>query len=336
MPKIFKAPFFIVLTAAFLTACTPSPNYFKIEGFAQGGSYHVTYSSDITPDIIKNRIDSVLLSIDNSLSGYNKLSTLSRINANACTQSDSLLSRLFFISYRIYNETEGRFDPSAAPLFDLWGFGFTQKQNISSEAVDSILAFVGMDKISISPSGQITKKDSRVKLNFNAIAQGYSCDLVAASLEELGITNYLVEVGMEICCRGMNPRGQKWNIGIDVPRDGNMTAGADIKDVLTITDAGIVTSGNYRKFYVVDGQKYSHTIDPISGYPVQHNLLSATIIASDATYADAYATYCMVIGLEKSKSFLASRPDLMGYLIYGEQDTMNIYFTENLKDLIRK
>lgn len=343
-PDMNKSPLILILILTILSSCRLSGDYFRIEGFAQGGTYHVTYSSltssgtsiKVTPDSVKAGIDSILLAVDNSLSGYNKFSTLSKINSNQLLESDSLLRDIFNISYKIYQETEGSFDPSAAPLFDLWGFGFSRKQEVSRGAVDSIKAFIGMDMFSFSPDGKVIKKDKRAKLNFNAVAQGYSCDLVAAYLEKLGICDYLVEVGMEIYCRGKNPHSGKWNIGIDVPRDGNMTAGESIKDVLTITDAGIVTSGNYRKFYVKDGQKFSHTIDPVSGYPVRHNLLSATIIAADAASADAYATYCMVAGLEESKEFLSSRSDLMGYLIYGDQDDMKVYFTENLKKLIRK
>lgn len=323
-------------------ACTHSKDYHFIEGMAQGGTYHITYSSKsasgrqikYSVNSVKHIADSILIEIDNTLSGYNPYSLLTKINSNVSDSCNSVFSDIFDLSYKLYQATNGLFDPASAPLFDIWGFGFKNDETVSDEKIDSILNFTGMDKISIS-KGRVIKKDSRVKINFNAIAQGYSCDLISDALKEIGITDFLVEVGMEIYCSGVNPNGKPWQIGIDRPEDGNMEAGADIADVVQVTDAGIVTSGNYRKFYIKDGKKYSHTIDPIAGRPVQHNLLSATIIASNAAIADAYATYCMVIGLEKSIEFLESREDLKGYLIYANGEKMDVYYTENFKNLIK-
>ncbi len=166
------------------------------------------------------------------------------------------------------------------------------------------------------------KADAIANLNFNAIAQGYSCDKVAEYLYSIGVKDMLVDIG-EIFCDGLNPSGKPWRVGVDKPKDGNNTLGADL-DGIWESDGGpqgVVTSGNYRKFYIKDGVKYSHTIDPRTGYPVQHNLLSATIIAPSAMEADAYATYCMVIGLEAAKEFIESRDDLKGFLIYGDFET---------------
>ena len=166
------------------------------------------------------------------------------------------------------------------------------------------------------------KADAIANLNFNAIAQGYSCDKVAEYLYSIGVKDMLVDIG-EIFCDGLNPSGKPWRVGVDKPKDGNNTLGADL-DGIWESDGGpqgVVTSGNYRKFYIKDGVKYSHTIDPRTGYPVQHNLLSATIIAPSAMEADAYATYCMVIGLEAAKEFIESRDDLEGFLIYGDFET---------------
>lgn len=329
---------FIILLTTIFYGCSSKSTYYRITGFAQGGTYNITYSTidssghtiKANPNEIKFKVDSILLAIDNSLSGYNQGSTLSKINQNVSDVTDPLFDTMFLVSKEIYHETEGLFDPSAAPLFDIWGFGFKNKETITNEKIDSILHFVGMDKAEIV-EGHILKKDPRFKLNFNAIAQGYSCDVVAAELEKLGICHYLVEVGMEIYCHGLNPNGKEWNIGVDTPEDGNMEAGKKISEIISLTNAGIVTSGNYRKFFIEEGVKYSHTIDPTTGHPVKHTLLSATVIASNATLADAYATYCMVVGLEKSKRFLESREDLKGYLIYSEGENMKVYFSENLK-----
>ncbi len=329
----------IAVTITFLTGCQEKSNYYRITGYAQGGTYNVTYCDSDTsgniitagPDSLKKAIDLALLAIDNSLSGYNKNSILTRVNQNLTDSVDYLFEDMFKVSYEIYLETGGKFDPSAAPLFDIWGFGFKEKEAISQEKIDSIKRFVGMDKASVE-NGRIVKKDPRFKLNFNAIAQGYSCDVVASVLEKHGVCHYLVEVGMEICCRGLNPSASEWKIGVDTPEDGNMEAGKKISEVIAVTDVGIVTSGNYRKFFIEDGKKFSHTIDPTLGYPVKHHLLSATVIAPNASLADAYATYCMVIGLEESKEFLSSRPDLKGYLIYQTPEgKMETYYTDNLK-----
>ncbi len=335
----------IILAFAFaLVGCRDRNHYYRISGYAQGGTYNVTYSSSdssgytikISPESLKAIVDEALLGIDNSLSGYNKGSILSRTNHNLSDSVDTLFEEMFRISHDIYTETGGKFDPSAAPLFDMWGFGFKNKETITEEKIDSVLQFVGMEKARIE-GGRIIKTDPRFQLNFNAIAQGYSCDVVAAELEKLGICNYLVEVGMEIYCSGKNPSGNEWNIGVDTPEDGNMEAGKNISEIISVSDVGIVTSGNYRKFFIENGQKYSHTIDPTTGRPVRHNLLSATIIAPNASLADAYATYCMVIGLEESKKFLDSRADLKGYLIYGTEDGgMAVHYTENLKSQLVK
>lgn len=329
----------IVLSILLLlfSSCSSEESYHHISGFAQGGIYNVTYSDNningkkikFSPSQIEELIERALLEIDNSFSGYNKNSTLSSVNANKDIVIDSLFIDLFNRSKEIYLESDGIFDISAAPFFDIWGFGFTNRESITQEKIDSIRAFVGMERITISEN-RLTKSDPRIKLNFNAIAQGYTCDHVALSLESAGICNYLIEVGGEIRCKGKSSRGGKWRVAIDAPIDGSMNSGEYISDIIEVTDVGMVTSGNYRKFYIENGEKYSHTIDPRTGYPVKHNLLSATILAKDATIADAYATWCMVIGLEESIRFLESREDLEGYLVYDENGVMKVYSTKGV------
>ncbi len=335
--------FVILISFVFASGCNRSEHYHKIEGYAQGGGYHIIYSDlDSNGKMIEAPVDEIgnivaehLRMIDYSVSGYNKSSIISKVNNNEECQLDSIFIDLFNRSYQIYNDTKGEFDVSGAPLFDFWGFGFKNpdklediiKNTETKGYIDSLLTIVGMDKVRlvtrVTESGDsavfIEKDDPRIKLNFNAIAQGYTCDFVASALKQKGIVNYMVEVGSEILCKGLNSRGKEWNIGIDAPVDGNMTAGENIQDILSITDCGIVTSGNYRKFYIIEGNKYPHTINPITGYPVSHNLLSATIIAADAATADAYATYCMVIGMDESIKFLESRDDLSGYLISSDR-----------------
>jgi len=328
-------PLLIVLSL-FLGSCSQPPRYIRFEGFAQGGTYHVTcrIPGSVREDRVRRDVDSILLDIDRTLSGYNKGSLLSRLNAGEDLCLNDLFLGCFNRSCEIWEESGGAFDPSAAPLFDLWGFGFQQKETVTQAAIDSILQFVGMDLLSLEEREDgihLVKADPRIRLNFNAIAQGYSCDVVASYLTELGATDYLVDIGREIICRGKNPAGNDWRIGLDRPADGNYEEGKDLQAIIEVSDCGIVTSGNYRKFYIEDGQKFAHTIDPATGRPVTHNLLSATVVAGDATTADAYATWLMVVGPGKARDILAGRPDLEALLVYDEAGEMKTFQTEHIK-----
>lgn len=323
----------LLLTALLLLsgACARQGDYVRIEGFAQGSTYHVICHpvKGMNAASLQARFDARLQEIDQSLSGYNKGSLLSRLNAGEDLPLDGLFIECFERSKEIWAESGGAFDPSAAPLFDLWGFGFSNKGQVSDAAIDSILAFVGMDLLTLEERADgthLVKADPRCQLNFNAIAQGYSCDVVARILDSLGCGDYLVDIGREIRCKGRNAAGEKWRIGLDRPSDGNMEEGKDLQAILHVSDCGIVTSGNYRKFYVEDGRKYAHTIDPVSGRPVSHNLLSATVIAADATTADAYATWLMVIGLDRARQFLDDRPELEALLVYEQDGKMENYW----------
>ncbi len=341
MKTIFKVFFNTALLIAGLAftagSCTPRDRYITITGYAQGGTYAVKLNLNGNdgmikpkPEEIRDSIDAILKNIDNSLSGYNKNSLLSRFNAGETVIPDSLFIDIYRHGHTIFEETGGIVDVASAPLFDIWGFGFKSGDFPSDEKVEQIRSECGMGRLEadiisvltldgeLSGTALLSDKDGALpKLNYNAIAQGYSCDVVAAYLYSIGVKDMMVDIG-EIFCDGRNPSGQPWSLGIDKPVDGNNELGAQIQGVFRAPEGphGIVTSGNYRKFYVRDGKKYAHSIDPRTGRPVSHHLLSATIVAPDAMTADAYATYCMVIGLEESRSFLASRPDLEGCLIY--------------------
>ena len=316
--------------------CAPKPHYVRYEGFAQGGTYHVTCSvpGRVTEQRVRHDVDSILLDIDATLSGYNKGSLLSQLNAGGDPCLNDFFIDCFNRSKAIWAETGGAFDPSAAPLFDLWGFGFQEKGVVTQAAIDSIRQFVGMDLLTLEERADgthLAKADPRIQLNFNAIAQGYSCDVVARHLEALGATDYLVDIGREIVCKGKNPAGNDWRIGLDRPSDGNFDEGKDLQAIIEVTDCGIVTSGNYRKFYVENGQKFAHTIDPSTGRPVTHSLLSATVITADATTADAYATWLMVVGPDRAREILAQRPELEALLVYDEDGQMKTWQTEHIK-----
>ena len=235
-------------------------------------------------------------------------------------------------SYKVYLESNGYFDVSAAPLFDIWGFGFKNKEDITQHKLDSILTFVGLNKIKIE-NNRIIKQDPRINLNFNAIAQGYTCDYIGGQLMAMGIKNFLVEVGGEVLCKGVNANGELWRVGIDKPIDGNFLPGQSVEAIITLSNKGLVTSGNYRKYYIENGEKYSHTLDPKTGYPVKHNLLSVTVLAETSALADAYATYFMVIGLDEAKKIIENNPDIEALFVYGDNDEMFVYSTPGITTL---
>ena len=355
MMKIFKTFAGILLTMSMILSCSPRDRYISITGYAQGGTYTVKMNLNgrngmirTSPEVIKESIDSILNDIDNSLSGYNRNSLLSRFNNGEAIQPDSIFTDIFNHAVRIYDETGGIVDAGSGPLFDLWGFGFKSGDLPSDEKVAEVMKACGMKRM-FPHIGDGMKQDGTIEgismlmcekgkfegvpplptLNYNAIAQGYSCDLVAEYLYSIGVKDMLVDIG-EIFCDGRNPSGQPWSLGIDRPVDGNNELGAQLQGIFRAPEGphGIVTSGNYRKFYIRDGKKYAHSIDPRTGYPVTHNLLSATIVAADGLTADAYATYCMVVGLEESMELLESRPDLEGCLIYDEDGTFRTWCSE--------
>ena len=323
----------ILVLPVLMASCSGKPEYWQLTGYAQGGTYSVKFNPKgvkTSRTEVQSAVDSILTLIDTTLSGYNKGSQLSRFNAGLPVEPNEMFKDIYLISRKFYEETGGALDVASAPLFDIWGFGFTSDQMPSKERVDSVLAVCGMDKMGPDMSSSIP--GIRPKLNFNAVAQGYTSDRIADYLHSLGVKDMLVEIG-EIYCEGVNAKGVPWTIGIDRPFDGNMSPGADLDGIWQGDGSGrgVVTSGNYRKYYEKDGKKYSHTIDPRNGYPVQHNLLSATIVAPDATTADAYATYCMVVGLDEAKGFICSRDDIEGYLIYDDAGTMTEWASSGFK-----
>ena len=257
----------------------------------------------VSPETVAAAIDSLLEAIDFSISGYNRNSLLSKRNAGEEIVPDRYFSELLELSEKYKELSGGAFDVYSGPLFDLWGFGFTSDSLPSDEAIEKALADCKAGKI----------------LNFNAIAQGYSCDIVAEYLYSIGVKDMLVDIG-EIFCDGRNPSGEGWSIGVDNPVDGNDSPGSDLRGIWRSNGAaqGIVTSGNYRKFYVKDGKKYAHTIDPRSGRPVEHGLLSASVVAPTAAEADALATACMVLGPQGARELVEALDGVEAYLIFAD------------------
>ena len=324
--NIFTYLFFLIV---FLSGCSDN-HYYRLGGYAQGGTYSMKYKgADLSPEKMQAGADSLLQVIDRTLSGYNHHSLLSRFNAGDTITLTPMFARMYELAYGFWEESEGAFDAAFAPLFDLWGFGFKSATMPSEKQIQECLSTYGSGKlknpeqinalIGKKVSGKdflLCSTDSLPQLNFNAIAQGFSCDIIAQFLESHGVKDYLVDIG-EIYCSGDGPGGKGWTIGIDNPVDGNDTPGADIRETWNSEgkSLGIVTSGNYRKFYIKDGKKYSHTIDPRTGHGVSHRLLSATVIAPTAGSADALATFFMVIGDGAAKEYLSSHPDIKACLI---------------------
>ena len=313
----------------------PKTNYISFGGFTQGTTYNITYESNNSINY-KDQVEYLLAEFDTSLSTYNQHSAISKINNNESNLTDEYIRAVFAKANEVFKNTKGSFDITVAPLVNAWGFGFKNKEDITNAKIDSLLEFVGFQNVCIKDS-VIIKNDPRMMIDVNAIAQGYSVDVVADFLEEHGITNYLVEIGGEIKTKGVNKKGKVWKIGIDKPFDNNMVPGENLQAIVYLSNKSLATSGNYRKFYEHDGIKYSHTIDPKTGYPVTHSLLSATVIANDCMTADAYATAFMVMGLEKAFDLATKLPDLEAYFIFNsENGEFQIKVTPIMQELIEE
>ena len=288
----------------------------KEEGAVFGTFYHVTYQADRS---LKDSIEAQLHAVDASLSMFNPQSVISRINQNVDVQTDSLFRRVFTLSQQVSRATDGAFDITVAPLVNAWGFGFKHDALPDSAQVDSLRALVGWERVSLDASGRVHKADPRMVLDCSAVAKGFGVDVVAQYLRSHGIQNFMVEIGGEVVVSGTNPKGQSWRVGVNKPDEDSTSTSHELQTVLQLTDRAMATSGNYRNFYVAGGRKLAHTIDPHTGYPVQHTLLSATVLAPTCAEADAFATSFMVLGLERTKALLPSFPQLQVYLIYADE-----------------
>lgn len=294
-----------------------NPEYRSAQGLAFGTRYNVTYlyNDDLKPDIEKT-----LARVDNALSMFNPESTISRVNNyEVVLVSDPLFLKVFHRAMEISEWTNGAFDITVAPAVNAWGFGFKHAENIKQSTIDSLMEITGYWKIH-ELDGMIEKDDARIMLDCSAIAKGFGSDMVADMLRSKGIDDFMVEIGGEIVVSGHNPKGKLWNIGISKPVDDSLSVNNELQTVIPVTDIAIATSGNYRNFYVKDGRKYAHTIDPHTCMPVSHSLLSATVFASDCATADALATSMMVMGLDSAQALCARHPEIRAYFIYEAPD----------------
>ncbi len=310
-------------------------NAIKISGKTQGTTYNITYLAGENANY-REAFDSILRKIDTSLSTYLPVSIISRINKNDSTVlADQLFTDVFNKSIEVSEKTGGLFDVTVAPLVNAWGFGFKKKEKVTQGLIDSLLPFVGFKKVHLQDK-KLIKESPQVMLDFNAIAQGYTVDVLANFLERQGINNYLVEVGGELRASGKKLNDSAWTVGLEQPNEN--AADESLKAVLKVQDQAMATSGNYRRFYIEDGKKFTHILNPFTGYPAKNNLLSASVIAKDCMTADAYATAFMVMGVEKSKAFLAAHKELQldVFFIYDEDGKLKTYSTKGIDANIEK
>lgn len=313
-------------------------NTVKISGAAQGTTYNITYLAGQHSNY-REAFDSIFKKIDLSLSTYVPASIISKINRNdTAVMVDDYFTTVFNKSIEVSETTNGVFDVTVAPIINAYGFGFTKKEKVNKILIDSLLKYIGYKKVRLEGK-KLVKEIPQVMLDFNAIAQGYTVDVLASFLESKGIDNYLVEVGGELRAKGKKMNDSSWTVGIEQPNE-ILTDGASLKAIIQIKDKSLATSGNYKKYYVEDGKKYTHIINPFTGYPAKNNLLSATVIAPDCMTADAYATAFMVMGLEKSKQFLSEHTglNLEVFFIYDEDGAWKTYtskaFEENVEAVL--
>lgn len=314
--KLMSGLLFLVL---FTSGCTHNkPVIANFAGLAQGSTYSIVYDNkkNIDPAELRKKVEKTLADFDLSLSLYKDSSIISKINRNEDVVPDSFFTEVFRKSVLVSEMTDGAFDITVGPLVKAWGFGPDAHKSFTESKRDSLLKLVGMSKVSLI-NGRLVKTDPRVCLDVNAIAQGYSVDVICRLFDNLGIKNYLVEIGGEVRAKGKKA-GNLWRVGIDKPVDNNLTPGKTLQAIIRITDKAIATSGNYRKFYVEDGVKYSHHVDPRTGYTTKNTLLSISIIADECAMADGVATGCLVMGKEKAMEFLDMHPEFEAFMVYSD------------------
>jgi thiamine biosynthesis lipoprotein len=314
---MFKQMIALLLPAFLLGSCKQEQVYYEETGSVFHTFYKIKYQS-ASPLIEK--IDAEFQQFNLSLNPFNPNSIIAQVNNNEPVELDAWFVEVFRKAQEVSEKSGGAFDITCAPFINLWGFGFANMDSVTQETIDSLKAFTGYEKIRIE-NNRIVKDDPRVILNCSAIAKGYSCDVIARLLEREGVENYMINIGGEVVVKGMNPRGDCWKTGINKPEDDSTGLVNEVEEVVQLCKkGGIATSGNYRNYYVKDGKKYAHTIDPKTGYPAEQSVLSATVVADDCMTADAYATTFMVVGVDRAAEIAKLVPEIDYFLIYADAD----------------
>ena len=296
-----------------------------LQGLAQGSYYAVTYYDEQNRDF-QCEIDSIFHAVDLSVNLWVDSSVISKVNRNEKVVLDSIFIDNFNIAQQAATLSDGYFDPTVSPIVAAWGFSYKSGDSLTPQLIDSLRALVDYRKVRIE-NGEVVKENPNITLDFNAIAQGYTSDLIARFLESRGIKNYLVDTGGEIMARGSKPDGQPWIVGIEKPAE-NWDSERILQTRIAVRDKGLVTSGSTRKYVERKGKRYSHCIDPKTGYPVEHNVLSVTVLAENSVWADALASICMVMGMEKSLPLIESLDGVEAYYIFvNEQNALETFAT---------
>jgi FAD:protein FMN transferase len=315
------------------SGCVGEKAYVYNEGQIYGTIYHIVYESPGGKDI-KKEIDEKLHSLNLIFSTFDSTSQISMVNTNRPVKLDPYFINCFNKSQEISELSGGAFDITVAPLVNAWGFGFRHKEKISQPLIDSLLQLTGYKKVKLE-NGKIIKENPRIMLDMSAISKGYTCDIIGEFLSEKRCENYMVEIGGEVVAQGVNSKGNVWNIGISKPDETAFYSNQDIQAIVKLPSRALATSGNYRNFYMEDGKKYAHTINPETGYPALNNLLSATVLANNCMTADGWATAFMVLGLEKSIELSKKLQGIEVYFIYSDLSGLNkIYKSDNFKEYL--
>ncbi len=331
----FKIYVFIIAVMAVFGCKQPIPKYIYNDGIIHGAPYHIVYKSPAGEDF-HAEIDTLLKNLNMIFSTYENESTISKINRNEEVELDSMFTMAFLQSTKISTLTDGAFDITCGPLVNAWGFGPEERKKMTTEKIDSLLQITGFQKVKLE-DGRIIKENPNMKLNMNAIGDGLFCDQIAQMLNIKECPDYLVEIGGEVVAKGKNEKGNIWTIGINKPVDQNEFVNNEIVAKIQIENKSMATSGNYRNFYIEDGKKYAHTIDPKTGFPVEHSLLSATVLADDCTSADGFATAFMVLGIEKSIELSKTLTGFEVYFIYADTTGSNqVYMSEGFKSYLKE
>ena len=308
-----------------------STPYQKNAGLIFGTTYSITYQYD---DDLQEEIEAELKKVDDEFSMFNDQSVVARLNRGEKPELSQDFIDIYNLARQVSDDTNGAFDITVAPLVNAWGFGFKNEQLPTRQQVDSLRQFIGYQHVNLK-NNIITMQRPGMMLDFSAIAKGFGVDIVARLLERHDIKNFMVEIGGEITTRGINPQRVPWKIGVNKPYEDALNESHELQTILNVTDKSMATSGNYRNFYVKGGKKYAHTIDPKTGYPVQHSLLSATVLADQCAKADAYATSFMVMGVDGAKQLLERHKELMAYLIFTDRKgNLTVWYSPSLKDKI--
>ena len=332
---VWQLPFLVLLIVGtvLIIRQQQSTPYQKNAGLIFGTTYSVTYQCD---EDLQEKIEAELKKVDDEFSMFNSQSIVARLNNGEQPELSNDFIDVFKLARQVSEDTDGAFDITVAPLVNAWGFGFKHEQMPTKEQVDSLRQLIGYQHVTLKDK-TITMQKPGMMLDFSAIAKGYGVDVVARLLERHDIKNYMVEIGGEITTRGINPERVPWRIGVNKPSEDALNESHELQTILNVTDKAMATSGNYRNFYVKGGKKYAHTIDPKTGYPVQHTLLSATVLTDRCAKADAYATSFMVLGMDGAKQILERHKELMAYLIFTDsKGNLAVWYSPSLKDKIVK